>query len=171
MSVSVCPVLEQLSRAPCDRPRPRDCAMPAPHGTRSYGRKNGPQRQPRLAGSVERSRPRSPIWREKTWKSQYDAATQPPHESTHVLLPYVLLHCCTYMVGRWFGCCRCCFCCRTAAVVRLCIPTPNSTCGERRKDPSSREIVKKEHCSNDLCCFTCCCAAVHGGWFGGWICG
>ena len=30
----------------------------------------------------------------------------------------------------------------TAAVVLPCISTPNPTCGERRKDPSPRGIVK-----------------------------
>ena len=36
MPVSVCPVLERLSRAPRDRPRPRDRATPAPHGTSPF---------------------------------------------------------------------------------------------------------------------------------------
>ena len=129
-----CPVLERLSRAPRDRPRgvrPRDRATPAPHGTRSCRRKTGPQRQPGLAGSVEKSRPRPPIWRGivKAWTSQQDASTQLLHERTHVLLLYVLLRCCTsWVVGwvsRWVGCCTCCFCCRTAVVVLLYTPRPN----------------------------------------------
>ena len=53
-SVSVWPVLEQLSRASPPFRRP-------------------PNAKSRRAGSVERSRPLSPIWRGivKTWKSQY----------------------------------------------------------------------------------------------------
>ena len=84
-----CPVLERLSRAPSDPPRPRDRATSAPHGTRSNRRKNRPQRQPRLAGSVERSRPRSPIWRGivKIWKSRYDAVQ-------HNLCIHELTYCC-----------------------------------------------------------------------------
>ena len=39
---------------------PRSRATPAPHGTTCYRLKNGPQGQTRRAGSVERSRPRSP---------------------------------------------------------------------------------------------------------------
>ena len=77
-SALVCPVSERLSRAPPAPPRPQDRATPAPHGgTTSYRRKNGPKHQTRRAGSVERSRLRSPIWREivKTWKPQHDAAT------------------------------------------------------------------------------------------------
>ena len=47
MPVSVCPVFERLSRAPPRPSRPRVRATPAPHGgTRSYRRKNGPQRCP-----------------------------------------------------------------------------------------------------------------------------
>ena len=76
-SVLYCPVLKRLSRAPPGPSRPRGRTMPAPHCTRFYRRKNGPRRRPRLAGGVEKSRPRSPIWRGivKTWKSQHDAAT------------------------------------------------------------------------------------------------
>ena len=102
---------------PRKRPRPRGRATPAPHGTRSYRRKNGPQHQPRLAGSIERSRPRSPIWRGvvKTWKCQYYAATQllNLHQPTHVLLLNVLLRCCLYRVGRinrWLYVDGLCFC-------------------------------------------------------------
>ena len=64
-------------------------------------RKNGPQRQTRKAGRVERSRPRSPIWRGviRTSKSQYDAATQYLHDRTHVPLMYVRLRCGTCRVG------------------------------------------------------------------------
>ena len=126
-SVLYCPVLKRLSRAPPGPSRPRVRTMPAPHCTRFYRRKNGPRRRPRLAGGVEKSRPRSPIWRGivKTWKSQHDAATQPLHSRTHVLLLYVQLRCCARRVvgwvGLWFGYCTCFFCCSTTAVILLCM--------------------------------------------------
>ena len=106
-----------------------------------YRRKNGPQRQPRLAGNVERGRPRSPIWRRrivKTWKSQYDAGTPllHLHERTHALLLYALLRCCTWWVSG-SGAVRT----ASSAVILLYISTPNSAYGKRRKDPSPRGIA------------------------------
>ena len=134
--------MARLSRAPRERPRPRDRATPTPHGTRCYRRKNGPQRQPRFAASVQRSCPRSPIRRGivKTGKTQHDAGTQPLHERPHLLLLYALLRCSTWRVvgwvDRWVGFFTCCFCCSTAVH-----PTPNSTCEERRNDLSPRGNV------------------------------
>ena len=98
MSVLVCSVLERLSRAPPPPPpRPRGRATPVPHGgTRCYWRKNGPQRQTRRAGGVERSRPRSPLWRRIVdgWKSLHEH---------FVNSRCCKCYCCTAVHGGWVG--------------------------------------------------------------------
>ena len=58
MPVSVYLLNTGCCRAPSDPARPQHRAKPAPHGcTRCLRRKNGPQRQTRRAGGVERSTP------------------------------------------------------------------------------------------------------------------